>query len=417
MPREVSQSFPKKCNRTYLKKEIAMKLSKQNIDRLKLAPGQSELVKSSDDVPGLRIRLRDNGSRSWEFKFGKQPRMTLGKYPAVDVNAAHKMARELYAKVILGGNPVQEIAEAKARRNETFGAAVAIYLERRQSELRPRTFGDVSRHLKTNLGELSGRSIAAVDRRAIAIQLARIATTAPTQANRTLASVHAFFRWCVGEGLLENNPATGLNKAKESGARDRVLSNDEIRALWTALPASDYGDLCKLLLLTGQRREEFGGLLWSEIDMETGRINLPAERTKNGRAHVVPLSDSVAAILQARPRNPDRDLVFGERVGGFGNWSKAKAKLDARLKIQPWRLHDLRRTCATHMAELGVQPHVIEAVLNHISGSKAGVAGIYNRSTYESEKSRALELWGNHVEAIASGKASKVVPIKVVPRT
>jgi integrase len=377
MPGEVSQKFPKKCNRTYLKKEIAMKLSKQNIDRLTLAPGQSELVKSSDDVPGLRIRIRANGSRSWDFKYGKSDRMSLGKYPGITVDAAHKIARELYAKVILGGNPVQEIAEAKARRDETFGAAVEIYLQRRQSELRPRTFCDVSRHLKVNLAPLSGMGIAAVDRRAIATQLARLATSAPTQANRTLGSVHAFFKWCVGEGLLETNPATGCNKAAESGARDRVLTNDEINHLWHALPKGDYGDITKLLLLTGQRRQEIGDLRWSEVDMETGQITLPAERTKNGRQHVVPMSATVAAILRARPRNPDRDLIFGERAGGFGDWSKAKARLDAKLKLPAWRLHDLRRTAATHMGELGVQPHIIEAVLNRVSGSKAGVAGVF----------------------------------------
>jgi integrase len=410
---EVSQKFPKKCNRTYLKKEIAMKLSAKEIDRLKLAPGQSELVKSSDDVPGLRFRLRDNGSRSWEFKFGKLPRMTLGRYPAVSVEKVHQTARELYAKVILGGNPVQEIAEAKARRNETFGAAVEIYLQRRQSEFKPKSLHDVTRHLKVNLAALSGMSIAAVDRRAIATQLARLATTAPTQANRTLTSVHAFFRWAIGEGLVENNPATDCNKAQESDARERYLTNDEIRALWAALPATgDYSDLVRLLLLTGQRRQEFGDLQWSEIDFETGRITLPASRTKNGRPHIIPMSDSVAAILRARPRNPDRDLIFGQRLGSFNDWSKAKARLDTTLKIPAWRLHDLRRTCATGMAELGVQPHVIESVLNHISGHKAGVAGVYNRSTYEGEKGRALALWANHVEHIVAERKAKIVPMK-----
>jgi integrase len=264
-----------------------------------------------------------------------------------------------------------------------------------------------------NLAALSGMGIAAVDRRAIAAQISRIATTAPSQANRTLTSVHAFFRWAVGEGLIENNPATDCNKAQESGARERFLTKDEIRALWTALPAGDYGDLVKLLLLTGQRRQEFGDLHWSEIDFETGQITLSGERTKNQRTHIIPMSGTVAEILRARPRNPERDLVFGEKGrGGFGDWSKAKARLDTMLEIPAWRIHDLRRTCATGMAELGVQPHIIEAVLNHISGHKGGVAGIYNRATYENEKRTALTLWANHVEAIVSDRAPKVVPMK-----
>jgi integrase len=389
-----------------------MKLSAKNIDKLTLAPGQTELVKSSDDVPGLRFRLRDNGSRSWEFKYGKLPRKALGKYPAVDVIRAHKTATELYAKIMLGQNPFAEMAEAKARNAETFGACVATYLERRQSELRPKSFAGVRRHLSVNLAALSGMSIATIDRRAIAAQLSKIATTAPVQANRTLTSVHAFFAWCIGEGLVENNPATGCNKAVESDARDRHLCNDEIRALWLALPDGDYGDILKLLLLTGQRQREIADLMWNEIDFEQGVIELPADRTKNGRSHIIPMSNSVRAIL-TRPHNPDRELVFGVACkGGFSSWGKAKARLDAKLNFEPWVVHDLRRTCATGMAELGVQPHVIEAVLNHISGHKGGVAGVYNRATYEGEKSRALALWANHIEAIVSGRASKVVPMK-----
>jgi integrase len=392
-----------------------MKLATKNIDRLTLAPGQSELIKSSDDVPGLRFRIRDNGTRSWEFKLGRLPRMSLGKYPAVSVEQAHKTAREFYAKVILGQNPVQEIAEAKARNAETFGAAVAIYLERRQPEFRARSFGDVTRHLTVNFAALKNMSLAAVDRRAIAAQISKLATKTPTQANRTLTSVHKFFSWCVGEGLVETNPATDCNKAQESDSRDRVLSNDEIRALLAALPATgDYGDLVRLLLLTGQRRQEIARLQWGEIDFDTGRITLSGERTKNGRAHIIPMSDSVKAILQARPRNPGRDYVFGQRGGGYSDWGNAKAALDKKLAFKnEWRVHDLRRTCATGMAELGVQPHIIEAVLNHVSGHKGGVAGVYNRASYESDKRRALDLWANHVQALVTGEASKVVPMPI----
>jgi len=389
-----------------------MKLTKQNIDKLTLAPGQSEIVKSSDDIPGLRIRVRSNGSKSWEFKFSKFPRIGLGKYPAITPTEAHKTAAEYYAKAIRGENPALEIAEAKARQSETFGSCVAIYLQRREAEFKPNSFRDVTRHLTVNLAALKNMSIAAVDRRAIATQISRLATTAPVQANRALASVHAFFGWAIGEGIVENNPATGVNKAQESGARERHLTDDEIRQLWQALPEGDFRDLIRLLLLTGQRRQEIGNLAWSEVDMETGRITLSGERTKNGRPHIIPMSDAVSGILRARTRNSDRDLVFGERHGGFGGWSRGKAALDAKLKLPAWRIHDLRRTCATGMAELGVQPHVIEAVLNHISGHKAGVAGIYNRASYEADKARALDLWADHLAAVVSGRKAKIVPLR-----
>jgi integrase len=390
-----------------------MKLSKANIDRLTLAPGQSELIKSSDDVPGLRIRLRDNGSRTWEYKYGKvMPRITIGRYPAVDVTGAHKTAKEFYAKVILGQNPAREKAEAKARSAETFGACVEVYLERRRHELRAKTLVALRRHLTRNLAPLHNMNITAVDRKSIAAQLSRIATTAPVQANRTLTSVHKFLEWAIGEGLIESNPATGCNKAAENDARDRHLNPDEIRALWEALPArgDDYGDILKLLLLTGQRQREIADLTWNEINFDRGVIELPGERTKNHRPHTIPMSDTVSAILQARSRRPDRDLVFGASCkGGFSGWGKAKARLDAKLNFKmPWVVHDLRRTAATGMAELGVQPHVVEAVLNHVSGSKSGVAGIYNRSTYESEKRTALTLWADHV----AGEPDKIVPMR-----
>ena len=157
----------------------------------------------------------------------------------------------------------------------------------------------------------------------------------------------------------------------------------------------------RLLMLLGQRREEVAAMRWSELDLDKRRWRLEGERTKNSLPHDIPLPDAAIDLLTARGRRAGRDFVFGEGVGSFQGWSKAKASLDKRLQAAgitaPWRLHDLRRTLATRMADLGVQPHVIEAVLNHISGHKAGVAGIYNRSTYAAEKSAALTLWSDHV--------------------
>jgi integrase len=176
------------------------------------------------------------------------------------------------------------------------------------------------------------------------------------------------------------------------------------------LPDSDYGEIVKLLILTGQRREEIGALRCSEVDLEETVIMLPPDRTKNGRPHEVPLSPPALAILKSHTARAGRDFLFGDgprngsdRQGGFQGWSKSKATLDKQAAIGSWRLHDVRRTVATRMAELGVQPHVIEAVLNHISGHKAGVAGVYNRSSYAAEKRAALELWGKHVQLLIDG--------------
>jgi integrase len=338
--------------------------------------------------------------------------MNLGRCSAIDPSVARKQAAKLHADVVHGKDPAGAKAENRSRASETFGQCVETYLQWQQPQVRDTTFADIQRHLRKNLSPLHGLHIANVDRRAIAKRLSDLAAIAPVQANRTRASLSRFFNWAMGEGLAENNPALRTNKIDEGGARDRVLSEKEIKALWTALPEGDFGDILKLLLLTGAREREIAELEWSEIDFERGVIELPPERTKNHRRHLVPMSDMVRDILQVRPRQKDRALMFGNGEGGFSGWSKAKNRLDDAIKIPPWRIHDLRRSCATHMGELGVQPHIIEACLNHVSGHRAGVAGIYNRAAYEAEKTRALTLWADHVAAVIEGRKPKVVRIK-----
>jgi integrase len=177
-----------------------------------------------------------------------------------------------------------------------------------------------------------------------------------------------------------------------------------LRVIWQALGATQFGDIVRLLLLSAQRREEVGGLRWPEIDFDRGVISLPPERTKNTRPHEIPMSTSVRAILAARPRT-DRPFVFGRSEGSFSAWATSKQLLDQRLggSVAHWTLHDLRRSAATGMADIGVQPHIIEAVLNHVSGHKGGVAGIYNRSSYTKEKAEALTRWDEHVRSITGG--------------
>jgi integrase len=216
-------------------------------------------------------------------------------------------------------------------------------------------------------------------------------------------------------GLVDANPVMGTERNKEY-SRERVLAAAELRTIWNALEDDHYGAIVKLLALTAQRAGEIGGLCWSEIGDKA--ITLSGERTKNKRAHVIPLSETARAIIAKQPHRADRDLIFGIGDGPFAGWSGCKAKLDARIKkatgkaLPHWTPHDLRRTAATQMAGLGVQPHIIEAVLNHVGGHKGGVAGIYNRSTYEPEKRTALDLWANHLAAIVAGRTSNVTTPK-----
>jgi integrase len=202
----------------------------------------------------------------------------------------------------------------------------------------------------------------------------------------------------VAEGLLDTNPVTGTAKAEENGSRERVLTQDELRQLWHGLGDDPFHDVVRLLLLTGQRRNEIGLLQWSEIDVARKLIVLSPERTKNGRAHELPLSSQALAIIDHLPRRNSSGFLFGNK--GFQRWDKAKTALDQRVGIAPWTLHDLRRTAATQMAELGVLPHVIEQAINHVSGHKAGVAGIYNRSKLTDAVRKGLQKWADHLDQI-----------------
>jgi integrase len=221
------------------------------------------------------------------------------------------------------------------------------------------------------------------------------------------------------QGLIDHNPVIGTLKNPER-SRDRVLAPAELRIIWNSLADDHFGAIVKLLMLTGQRAAEVSELRWSEVDLDKNIILLPAQRTKNGRAHQLPMSSGVREIIVAQPRRVTsdgrmRDLIFGIAAGPFSGWSKSKQTLDARIAaaagnpLPDWRIHDLRRSFATHAVEIGIAPHIIEATLNHVSGHKAGVAGIYNRASYLSEKKQALALWAEHLLAVIEGRESNVV--------
>jgi integrase len=201
---------------------------------------------------------------------------------------------------------------------------------------------------------------------------------------------------------VANNAAAQTNKHEET-PRSRVLNNVELRTVWNALPEhGDYRDIVRLLILTAQRLREISELRWSETDLGKAIITLPGARTKNHRPHVIPLSALALEILKGRARS-ERELVFGTGAHGFGGFSKAKRQLDERAKLKTaWEIRDIRRSVATGLAALGVQPHIIECILGHVGGFRAGVAGVYNQHAYEAEKRAALDLWGAHVTALVS---------------
>jgi integrase len=228
-----------------------------------------------------------------------------------------------------------------------------------------------------------------------------------------LASLSSFFGWCLKHRRVELNPCANVHRPDAPRARDRVLTDDEIRKFWGACAeiGEPVGQLLKLLLLTGCRRSELAGMRRSELSEDGTTWNIPSSRTKNGRAHVVPLSAAARDIIASlKPIAGAAGFVFtANGRSAISGWSNLKHRLDAAMGIPAWRLHDLRRTAATGMAGIGIAPHVVEACLNHISGAKAGVAGTYNRAAYAPEKRAALERWTVHVEGLVAGN---VIPLR-----
>jgi integrase len=181
-----------------------------------------------------------------------------------------------------------------------------------------------------------------------------------------------------------------------------VLSDKDLKTIWKACGDGDYSNIIKLLILTGARADEIAAMEWTEI--ADGAINLPGSRTKNGRAHTIPLSEPARTIIASIERHGIH--VFGKRDSGFSGWSKAKAALDEKLgeSVALWRVHDLRRTCASGMQRLGVRVEIIERALNHVSGSFRGVAGVYQRDPMTAEVKDALNRWARHVMALVGGR-------------
>ena len=403
---------------------------------------KSELRIFDEDLAGFGVRLRRGASGKpqgrWIVQYrikGKSGQTTesIGAIGTVNAKAAREKAKGILAQAQLGVDLRDARTETRERSKDTFGIIAARYLEKRRADMKPRSFEQVETHLTKHWAGFDRVPMHEIAKRDIAIRLGEIAEGTPTEkkrgpiaANRARASLSSFFSWAMAEGIVDTNPVIATNRQGAEQTRDRVLTDAELVAIWNASNGDDYGAIIRLLILTGQRRDEVGAIAKSELDLTGRKWTIPAARTKNGRAHEIPLSDPALAILKAattREGREDRDAIFGDGLAGngFSGWSKAKAALDKRIigeakqkkKAAPWRLHDVRRTVATRMIDLGVLPHVVEAVLNHVSGHKAGVAGVYNRALYSAEKRQAFDLWAAHVEALLAGKsASNVTPLR-----
>jgi integrase len=396
-----------------------MRLTKDTIKALAADPGDGEKVIFDDLVPGFGARRRSMGgsvSLFFQYRSGKkQRRLSLGRASATDLTKARKTAGDMYAQVRLGGDPAREKEQSARSADETFEALAQQYLQYQRTRVRAGTYLTIENYLTMVAKPLHALPLDKIERRNVASVLLGI--KGAVSSNRVRTSLSSFFRWAIEHGLADANPVIGTKRHKET-SRERALSDAELRAIWPALGEGHFGCILTLLILTGARATEIGSLRWSEVNLDEAVIKLPPERVKNSREHVIPLSDTAATILAAQPRRAGRDLVFGIGQGGFDGFSPAKRSLDARIAaargtpLPHWVIHDLRRSAATGMAELGIASEVIEAVLNHISGSRRGVAGIYNRSRLEAQKRRALDQWAQHLRDVIEGNVDKVVPLR-----
>jgi integrase len=417
-------------------------LTQLAVEKLRYTPGWGD----PNEVPDhsrrqLRLVIQPSNARAFAVRTrinGKPAKIVL-RDVGLDLAKARKATDALLEEIGKGHDPR---AARRAARATNLGGVVELYLKDKASAVRPRTLAEIERHLRKRWAPLHAKPLAEIRKADVAARLLEIKTeNGPVEANRCRSSLAAMLDWCDEQGLVEVNVAAATRKPhKGEQSRERVLSPDERRAIWaaTADPGS-YNAIVRLLLLTGQRREEIGGLRWSEfrpdyryrvneVDHKTPALDLPGARTKNKLPHLVPLSSPALDLIEAQKRKDGRDYLFGEGHGPYSGWSRAARRLtrksgvldaecyavrrlgralrpgeepSAEDKRHGWTVHDLRRTVSTAMnEELGIAPHVVEAILNHVSGgAKRGPAGTYNRAQYLKERTRALQAWADHVTA------------------
>jgi integrase len=352
-----------------------------------------------ENLPGFGFRVQAGGKKVYYAKYRmgtKQRWFKIGPTDKVSLTAATKQAKSLFESVAGGVDPANTKAKASAAAVHTFGSAIPDYIEQLKTDkLSTAHINRCKSYLENYFKPLHTIAIAAIDRATVARELIRISKRGPVAANRARATLSAFFNWSIARGLRESNPVDKTTKNKEYD-RERVLVFKEIKKVWSGLDDDDYGKIVKLLTLTLQRRTEISRLERTEINWAEKQIELPGSRTKNGLPHIVPLSDAAMTILESV--KGEGKFVFEKR----NNWQIDKDRLDEKCGVADWVLHDLRRTGSTGLGDLGIQPHVVEAVLNHISGTKAGVAGTYNKAQYLKEKREALNKYADQVLSIVN---------------
>ena len=395
-----------------------MKLTLNRIDSLKCPEGKRDVLVFDDEQRGLGVRVTASGGKTYlaQYSFhGQKHRVPLGSCSAVSLAKARDAVRAIMGDVAKDVDPAAERKKAKAQEALTLSALLTDWQALHLAGKRPRYASEAVRAVRNAFSRYLDLPAADLDRAIVVKTIDAMARKgSAAMAARTTAYGKAAYGWAVKRGALSINPFLNLPVAPTT-KRERVLSDDELGAIWRATAGTGaFNGIVRLLMLTGQRREEVAGMTWAELSGDFSIWTIPASRAKNGTTHIVPLSGQAQDLLRVVPRfgahktdgfaQSGLELVFPGLRGTFNGWGKAKVALDAKSRVTNWRLHDLRRTAATGLQRLGVRLEVTEQVLNHVSGSRAGIVGIYQRHDFANEKRAALEAWGEHVEAIVEGR-------------
>src|SRR5262249_16780590 len=339
-----------------------MKLTKQNLPAIEAKfarDGKADAIFFDEQLKRFGLRLRSSGRRSWIIqyeKWGRSRRVTIGNAAVVTPEQARHLATQELAKLDLGADIAGDRAEAKVKEKRLLKSVIEQYLQARKSEWRDNTFREVTRYLQTTFKPLHHMPISAIQRADVASILSDKAVKRPAAATIARSALTTFFGWAIGEGFIDANPVAFTNKPKPQPARERVLKDAELAAVWNACAYADddYGKIVRLLILTGARRDEIGGMAWSELDKANRTWTLPAERAKNHRALKLPLPDLAWDIIEGVERRDFNEHLFGRGQYGFNSWSVTKRALHQRAGVTGWTVHDLRRSAATGMADIGI---------------------------------------------------------------
>ena len=380
-----------------------LKLTKSTIDVLP-TPAK-DIVYWDSGCPGFGVKITPKGRKVFIVLYraggagSRLRKYTIGPYGRVTLHQARTAALRIFAARTEGRDPAAEKQQARRRLVvDRVEDLVEHFITEHVSKIR--SAREISRLLRREvIPSWGAHSVHDIGKRQVIELVTEVAARGtPSAANKLLKMIKAFFGWCVGRAILDVSPANGLTAPAREKARDRVLGDDELaRVLLAARRIGyPYGGIVELLALTGQRREEVAQLTWDEVDIAHCTWELPASRTKNGKSHIVHLSKVAIAVLNRTPTVGNFVFAFSG-AKPFQSFSAAKRELDKLSEVSDWRLHDLRRTCVSGMARLGVAPHVADKVLNHQAGTISGVAAVYQRHEFLGERKDALERWGAHI--------------------